>query len=135
MMLLDSDVLLDVLLERHPFAEPARQLLDLIETRRLEAGVAWHSISNIHYVAAPKAGYEPTLEFIRHLATVLRVPRTDNDSVLLAADLNLNDFKDAKKVAAAAVCGAEYIVTRNRRDFRDSPIPAIEPQDALVLLS
>ena len=52
-----------------------------------------------------------------------------------AAGLPMTDFEDALQVAAAQACDARYIVTRNVRDFADSPIRAIGPREALSSLS
>ena len=43
----------------------------------------------------------------------------------------MTDFEDAMQVAGADACGARYIVTRNTKAFRRSPIPAISPEEAL----
>ena len=51
-----------------------------------------------------------------------------------ATRLEMTDFEDAMQVAAARACGARFVVTRNTRDFRRSPIPAITPQEALEAL-
>jgi hypothetical protein len=55
-VLIDTDVLIDVALDRRPFAGPAGQLLDALQERRTDAYVAWHSLSNFYYMVAPKKG-------------------------------------------------------------------------------
>ena len=61
----------------------------------------------------------------------MEVAPTGTDSLRYAASLPMTDFEDAMQVAAARTCGARHIVTRNLRDYRHSPIPAISPEDAL----
>lgn len=53
----------------------------------------------------------------------------DAASLRLAGRLTVGDFEDAMQVAAAIACGAEVIATRNLRDFRESPVPALTPAD------
>ena len=55
-MLLDTDVLVDVALDRHPHSGPASELVDRIESGAEAACVAWHSVSNFHYLMAPALG-------------------------------------------------------------------------------
>jgi len=45
--------------------------------------------------------------------------------------LPLTDFEDSLQVAAALSCGAQFIITRNERDFRKSPVPALSPDSFL----
>jgi hypothetical protein len=44
----------------------------------------------------------------------------------------MSDFEDALQVSAAQACGADYIITRNGRDFVQSPLPALSPDDFLT---
>jgi len=43
----------------------------------------------------------------------------------------MSDFEDAIIAATALRENAEYIITRNIKDFTQSPIPAITPSDFL----
>ena len=65
----------------------------------------------------------------------MAVATTGTEALRSAAALPMADFEDAMQVAAAQACGARYIVTRNVRDHKRSPIRAITPHDALDELS
>ena len=131
MILLDTDVLIDVAFDRHPHSDPASELLDRIEHGAEAAYIAWHSVSNFYYLVAPALGGLSTREFIVELTRFVAVASTDTEGVLYAAELPMTDFEDAMQVAAARACGARYIITRNIRDYERSPIPALYPQEAL----
>ena len=131
MILLDTDVLIDVALDRQPYSEPASELLDRIEHGAEAAFVAWHSLSNLYYLVAPALGGVSTRDFIFELTRFVTVAVTDTDSVRYAAELPMADLADAMQVAAARACGARHIVTRNVRDYARSPIRAVAPQEAL----
>ena len=49
-----------------------------------------------------------------------------------AAKMGFSDFEDAVVTATAAREKVEYIITRNTKDFSDSPIPTIQPEDFLI---
>ena len=131
MILLDTDVLIDVALDRHPHADPAAELLDRIEHGAEAAFIAWHSVANFYYLVAPALGGVNARDFIGDLTRFVAVATTDTAGVRYAAALPMADFEDALQVAAARACGARHIVTRNVRDYARSPIRAVAPQEAL----
>ena len=131
MILLDTDVLIDIALDRHPHSGPATDLLDRIEHGAESAYIAWHSVSNLYYIVAPARGGVSTRDFIVELTRFVAVASTDAEAIRYAAELPMADFEDAMQVAAARACGARHIVTRNVKDYERSPISAISPQDAL----
>ena len=131
MILLDTDLLIDVALDRHPHSDTASELLDRIEGGAEAAYIAWHSVSNFCYIVAPTLGGVSARDFILDLTRFVGVATTDTEGIRYAAELPMTDFEDAMQVAAARACGARHIVTRNVRDCERSPIRAVEPQEAL----
>ena len=131
MILLDTDVLIDVALDRRPHSGPASKLLDRIEHGAETAYIAWHSVSNLYYVVAPSHGGVSVRDFIVALTRFVAVAATDTEAIRYAAELPMTDFEDAMQVAAARACGARHIVTRNVRDYERSPVRAVRPQEAL----
>ena len=131
MILIDTDVLIDLALDRDPHAGPASELLDYLEIRHRRAFVAWHSLSNFYYLVAPARGRQSTREFLVGLTRFLAVAPSDTDALRFAAQLPMNDFEDALQVAAARACDASFIATRNTGDYRRSPIPALSPSAVL----
>jgi predicted nucleic acid-binding protein len=134
-ILLDTDVLIDVALDRAPHAEAAAGLLDLLERRRRRAFVAWHTLSNFYYLVSPTRGGHDARSFLVDLTRFVLVAPTDTEAFQYAALLPLPDFEDALQVAAARACGASFIATRNVKDFRKSPVPARTPKQLLAELS
>ena len=66
-------------------------------------------------------------DFIRGLLVWAQVAQTGTADAVAALDLPMPDFEDALQAAAAMACGAQVIVTRNERDFKGSPVPAMTP--------
>ena len=127
MILLDTDVILDVAIDREPHAEASAALLDHLERRPFGAFVAWHTLSNLYCLLRPARGQDDARAFLRALTDFVAVAPTDTEAFRFAASLPLKDLEDAMQVAAAQACGARYIATRNVTDFRRSPIPARTP--------
>ena len=134
MILLDTDILLDIALDRLPFSGPASELLNQIELGAEAACIAWHSVSNLYYIMSPVRGGADARQFILELTRFVSVATTDTRGIRYAAELPMRDFEDAMQVSAARAGGARLIVTRNLRDYEGSPIPAVDAQTALTEL-
>lgn len=130
-VLVDTDVLIDVALERMPHVESSSELLDKLEQRPGTAFVAWHTLSNFYYLVAPTQGQDDTKAFLVELTRFVPVAPTTTDSLRYAAQLTMNNFEDAMQVAAARACNAEVIATRNIRDYANAPIQARTPSSLL----
>lgn len=135
MILLDTDVVLDIALDRLPYSGPATELLNRIEHGAEAACIAWHSVSNIYYIMSPVRGGASAREFILGLTEFVSIAITDTSGIRFAAQLPMRDFEDAMQVAAAMASGARFIVTRNLKDYEESPIPAINAERALAQLN
>ena len=94
--------------------------------------MAWHTVSNVHYIVARERDAAFARRFIADILEFLEVAPTDTADLRYALDLPMTDFEDALQAAAARACGARSIVTRNVRDFARSPVPAVTPGDALA---
>jgi predicted nucleic acid-binding protein len=130
-ILVDTDVLLDVALDRVPHVEAAAALLDYLEQHPGAGFMAWHTVSNFYYLVVPRHGRNETRELLLELSRFVEVAATDTESLRIAGRLKMRDFEDAMQVAAAQACAADMIATRNTRDFRGSPVRALTPQQVL----
>jgi predicted nucleic acid-binding protein len=127
-VLLDTDVLVDVALNRAPHAEASAGLLDLLERRSGSAFVAWHTIANFYYLVAPTRGGRPTRDFVLDLLRFAEAAPASTEALRKATRLQMKDFEDAMQVVAAEACGADVIATRNIRDYARSPLRAATPK-------
>lgn len=125
-LLIDINVLLDVALQR-PGAPASAGLLALCG-RQHEAWLAWHSVATLAYLLERQQSAISGRDFIRGMLDWADVARTGRPDALAALELPMRDFEDALQVAAAMVCGAQFIITRNERDFKTSPVPALNPE-------
>ena len=128
-LLIDINVLLDVALQR-PGAPASAQLLARCG-RQYEAWLAWHSIATLAYLIERQQSAISGRDFIRGMLGWADVAQTSKVDALAALDLPMGDFEDALQVAAAMACGAQFVITRIERDFKNSPVPALSPDDFL----
>lgn len=125
-LLLDINVLLDVAFARP--GEPGSSQVIAVCGRGHEAFVAWHTLATLSYLIERQHSAGEAREFVRGLlgwADIAPVSRAD---AVQALGWRMKDFEDALQAAAAVACGAQVIVTRNERDFKNSPVPALSPE-------
>jgi predicted nucleic acid-binding protein len=126
-VLIDTNVIIDYLADRMPFAEHAEQVLGLCESGRVTGLVTANAIADIYYVVRKVAGRKRTLEAIRTLCSILDITAVVKADVLNAMELDMPDYEDALAALCAKRAAAECIVTRNTSDYANSPVPAMEP--------
>jgi predicted nucleic acid-binding protein len=134
-LLVDTDILIDLALKREPFVEDAAILLDMLEANPGSACIAWHTASNFYYLVAGKRGGDQSRQFLYDLSRFVAIAPTTTDHLRVAVKLPMSGFEDAMQVSAALAWNADFVVTRNRKDFMTSPIPAISPAEAIKRLS
>ena len=125
-LLLDINVLLDVAFQRP--GEPASSQLITRCGPEHEAWVAWHSLATLAYLIERQQSAADAREFVRGLLRWADVAPAHRADALAALDWPMPDFEDALQAAAAMACGAQVIITRNLRDFKGSPVPAMTPE-------
>ncbi|MFA6292085.1 MAG: PIN domain-containing protein [Victivallales bacterium] len=131
---LDTDVLIDVALDRKPFSNDASLLLDKLEMKQADGFIAWHSLSNLYYICSSSVHDKKLKGYIKDLLIFLSVSETAAKDAIYALGLNVCDFEDAMQISAAMSCKADFIVTRNIRDFKHSPIQACLPGEIIKII-
>jgi hypothetical protein len=126
-VLVDTNVVFDVIERGQPHYSASNQVLCLARHGAVMAAVASHTIANCFYRYGP--GVLPFLRerLLQHCA----VAAGDAEDLLLALGWGFKDLEDAMQAAAGYNFGASFVLTRNVRDFRRSPIPAILPHKFL----
>jgi predicted nucleic acid-binding protein len=128
-ILIDTDVLLDVALNRRPYVEDSAEVLRWAE-KGGAACVAWHSLSNCAYLLANDGR-----EFLATLLDLVDVAPTSRQEAQSALHFPMKDLEDALQAEAALAWKAEYVITRNLKDYRHSPVPALSPPQFIAQLS
>lgn len=134
-VLVDTNVILDVFMNREPWVESSAPVLRLAEGGSIEGLVAAHSVTTLHYLLARDLSRSRVRKVLADLLQVLQVVPVDEDRLRHALALDWPDFEDAVQAACAESAGADYLVTRNKKDFRKSPIKALTPAELVALTS
>ena len=130
LLLLDINIILDVVFQRP--GEPASSALIGSCNEQHQAWLAWHSVATLAYLIERERNPAVARELVTGLLSWARVATTEHQDAVQALQLPMSDFEDALQVSAAQACGADYIITRNGRDFVQSPLPALSPEEFLA---
>ena len=133
-ILFDTNVVLDVLLDRQPYVEASAAAWAAVETGILEGMLAAHAVTTIHFLVRKEMGNIKARRIVSAILGVFEVATVDSAVVQEALQLPCSDFEDAVTAAAARVAGCECIVTRDPKGFRGSPVRALTPEAVLPLL-
>jgi predicted nucleic acid-binding protein len=131
-VLFDTNVVLDVLLEREPHARAAAQLMSLVDDGQIEGYLCATTITTVHYLAVKALGPKSAASLVATLLDVFQIAPVDREVVGGALDLGFADFEDAVIHEAAVLAEASAIVTRNGGDFKGSRIPVFDPTEMLA---
>ena len=124
---LDSDVILDFLLKRGPFAEPAGMIFSLGERSKLSLLTSTLSFMNVHYIAATATNQSTARTLAQRLRTLLELLPVSADHVDAAFASGLKDVEDYIQYAVAREGHVDYLVTRNTNDYPREPSFILSP--------
>ncbi|MCI8891045.1 MAG: PIN domain-containing protein [Eubacterium sp.] len=134
-VLVDTNIILDVLLKREPYAGAAQMILTKCAEREITGCLAAHSIPNLFYILRKAYSQQERRRFIRNLCDIFRVSDLNAEKIMRAAENEeFTDFEDCLQEECAAAEMADYIVTRNPDDYKKSRIKVLEPDEFLKLL-
>ena len=131
-ILIDTNVILDHLTSRKPFDRDAADIFKLCETQQIKGYISALSVPNIVYILRKELDAVKIKKIIQILSLIFTIKELTTADLIAAADMNFKDYEGALQSVAAAKIKADYIVTRNIKDFINSPVPAITPTEFLL---
>jgi len=134
-VLFDTNVVLDVLLDRFPFSEAASQLFAYVEYKNITGYLCSTTVTTVYYLAQKGLGASQAKDEIRKLLQLFRIAPVDRNVLEAAVGNNFTDFEDAVLYEAAQYAGADAIVTRNEQDFKTAKITIYSPPDLVNALN
>ncbi len=132
-IMLDTNVILDVLLDREPFADDAAYILSLVERSDITGFVCATTITTIYYLLSKALGAGGADQHIKSLLALFTIAPVNRIVLEGALSSKFDDFEDAVIHESAFHAGAKYIVTRNTRDFRKARLPVLSPGEFLAI--
>ncbi len=131
-VLFDTNVVLDVLLDRELHAVVAAKLLAFVDRGMLEGVICATTVTTVHYIASKSVGPDAARRHLRELLAMFDVAGVDRGVLDGALGLDFEAFEDAVLHEAARAAGAAAIVTRNAKDFGNAVMPVLDPEELLA---
>jgi len=131
-MLFDTNVVLDVLLNRPPWAAEAIRLWRANEAGAIVGYVTASSLTDIFYVACRIGGRDTAHRAVRVCLDAFEICPVDRRALEQAAALPGNDFEDNLQMVCASQMALDAIVTRDVQGFNSSPVPVLTPAEAIA---
>ena len=128
---LDANVLIDVVMNREPFVDSSSKVLQMGVDGDCELWASDISMVTVSFYAKKNRTIEQLYEVMTNLRSLIHVASTGTAAIDWALKQGLHDFEDAVQYYAALHCGADYIISRNERDYPYSEIPVLSPLDYL----
>ena len=130
--IIDTNIIIDVILQREEFLENSYQTILLASQKRFDGFIISSAVSDIYYIIRKNlSDSKMARQAIADIAELVSICDTRSIDISAALVSDMPDFEDAIVAAVAKREKADYIVTRNSRDFQNSPIPALTPKEFL----
>ncbi len=130
----DTDVILDFLLDRIPFSDSSGLVIsmgDLGKIRLYSSGLVF---SNCYYILRKIATHQKVIENLKLLAAFIDFAPVNKQVVIDALHSSFKDFEDALQNSAASLAGINILLTRNIKDYKQSELSVMTPEDYIASL-
>jgi len=128
---IDTDVILDFLIGREPYAIDAARIFSLAERKTVLICTTGLVFSNAYNILRKLGPHKKVIEKLTQLARLIDVIGLPKTAVMQALESNFNDFEDALQHYAAQAEDARVIVTRNIKDYKNRELAVLTPDQYL----
>ena len=132
-VLVDTNIVLDVLLKQAPFYNDSFVIFQLVDNKRISGVLAAVSLTNIFYLLRKaKMNSDEVYQIMDKLVALFTVAPIVETTVASALALRWKDFEDAVQFITAKESKVEFIITRNKADYKTSEIPCMTPTEFIA---
>lgn len=131
-ILLDTNVVLDLLLQREPFANDAKGIFTLVELKELDAYLCATTITTIYYLISKKVKRAKADMIVEELMQLFHIADVNKDILLSSLKNNGQDFEDSVIYTSAKYANIDVIITRDKKGFKNSAVLVQDPKEFLA---
>lgn len=133
-LFLDTNVILDLLGERDPFYESIARIATLADKGKIKMVVSALSYSTVFYILSKFEDKDAVKEKLRKFKVIIETSDLTDKIVDKSLVSKFTDFEDALQYHCAIKSECNIIVTRNVKDYKESAIPVMTPDEYLKSL-
>jgi len=130
-LLVDTNIVIDLLSKREEFFQEAQELFTLADIRQVELFVSALTFANTHYLLSKYQKLDDARKTLIKFKVLVKVAPLDDKIVELALVSDFKDFEDAIQYNTAIENGIDVIITRNKKDFKNSSLPVMNAREYL----
>jgi len=127
----DTDVILDFMIAREPFAMDAARIFSLSEKKEISICTTGLAFSNAYYILRKLSTHKKVLAKLTQLARLIDIIGLPKIAVIQALGSDFSDFEDALQYYSALTEDVKIIITRNIKDFKHSQLAVLSPDQYL----
>lgn len=116
-ILLDTNVIIDIALQREPFYSTSAEMLLASSEGGIICCITTTIVTDIYYIVKKFKGIDFAVDFIKSLLSFVDVIDVNKSIILSALYSNWKDFEDAVQGYSAILNGIDIIITRNKADY------------------
>ncbi|MHA7129595.1 type II toxin-antitoxin system VapC family toxin [Algoriphagus namhaensis] len=132
-VLVDTNIVIDLLAQRETFYEEAAALFSLSDSKEIELTISSLTFANTSYVISKLKSANETKEILRKFKVLVAILSLDDKIIDLAlSSEEFADFEDGLQYYSALENGVDLILTRNKKDFKNSIIPVLTAKEYLA---
>ena len=132
-LMLDTNVVVDIITRREGY-EDSLKLLKYCETKRVYGFISATTVTDVMYIIRKHLPPNLARQAVQTLLLIVDVANVLKSDILSAFSSDMKDYEDAVQALCARRMKADFIVTKNLKDFTTSTVPAISPSGALKIL-
>ena len=135
-LFIDTDVIIDFLIDRKPYSREAAILFTLIEQKKLRGYSSSLTFSNLYYILRKIETHNKVISKLDSLSYILNILKVEEQTIKNALKSGFADFEDSiQYFCARDNKKISIIITRNTKDYKNSEIPVMTPGDYLKTLN
>lgn len=132
--LIDTNIILDVLCQRERFFENSSMVFKFCEMKKLDGVISALSIPNLVYIMRKELDHDAIKIVLQKLSLIFKIEDLKAADLLKAAVMDFKDYEDALQSVCAERTNADFIISRNVKDFQNSSVKAVTPEEFLNML-
>jgi len=134
-ILFDTNVILDVLLNRKPFVELSANLVSSVENKTIEGYLCATTITTLDYLISKSRNRETAKIEIQKLLTLFQIADVNSTVLSMAINSGFTDFEDAVQYFSGKCSNVDGLVSRNTKDYKKAILPIYTPDELWSIIS
>jgi predicted nucleic acid-binding protein len=131
----DTNIILDVLLNRESFVELSANLVSSVENKKIEGYLCATTITTLDYLISKETTKNKARVEMRKLLSIFNISEVNLKVLELSINSEFKDFEDAVQYFSGECSSVDGLVTRNTKDYKKAKLPIYTPDELWGIIS